>query len=434
MFALPRRHTNYLFATLALWSAGCARQQVNVPLPTPPEVVVVEEPPPPAKPPRVELVDEAGFYATAAETAWRQFNELWVARTGLARATKDYDKVTPWDIASVMAANYAGHKLGFLTDSAYLTRMRTTLKTLQRIPLYRKAVFHKMYFAQSARMANRAGKVSSTGYGWSATDQGRLLVWLKIIAENDPELTADVEKVVSRVKFPETVANGYLRGGMIGSRGRLWRFQEGRIGYEQYAARGFAMWGAPVDSALDVNRNAKPITVLGVPLLADRRGLDRLNSEPFVLYGLELGFTPDMETLARNVLAAQEARFQQTGKLTMVSEDAVSVPPHFFYYYCVYCNGKEFTVDVVTPGKHLDEPRWVSTKAAFGYHTLFPSFYTKSVMDQIASARSERGWSSGVFEKNGRSTQTYDINTAAVVLEAALYRRTERPLIQHRQP
>jgi hypothetical protein len=291
-----------------------------------------------------------------------------------------------------------------------------------------------MYLAETARMTNRAGKASSTGYGWSATDQGRLLVWLKIVAENDPALTDDVEKVVRRVRFAETVANGYLRGGMIGSRGQLWRFQEGRIGYEQYSAQGFAFWGAQVDSALDVNLNAKPITVMGVPLLADRRGLDRLNSEPFVLLGLELGFTPQMDSLARNVLAAQEARFQQTGKLTMVSEDAVSVPPHFFYYYCVYCNGKAFTVDVVTPGKHLDEPRWLSTKASFGYHTLMPSLYTKSVMDQIAAARGERGWSSGVFEKNGKSTQTYDINTAAVVLESALYRSIQRPLIQYRQP
>lgn len=378
---------------------------------------------------RVELENEDAFFDDAAAAAWRQFSGLWQPRTGLAAATRDYQKLTPWDLGSVMGATYSAHRLGLIDDAQYETMLSTTLRTLNRMPLYRGAVFHKMYLANTAQMVGRNGKASSVGYGWSATDLGRLLIWLRIVAETEPRFRADAQRIARRINFKETVANGYMYGGLLGTRGKLWKFQEGRIGYEQYAAQGFDYWGAAVANALDINKHARPTKVLGVPLLADARGLDRLNSEPFILMGIELGFSSGMETLARNVLAAQKARFEQTGKLTMVSEDAVSIPPYYFYYYCVLCNGRAFTVDVAETGKHLDEPRWVSTKASFGYHALMGTEYTKRVLEKVAAAKTDAGWSSGIFEESFKPTRTYDINTAAIVLEAALYRKLGRPLI-----
>jgi hypothetical protein len=380
--------------------------------------------------PRVELPNEGAFFEEAAAAAFTQFEGLWRPATGLASATPAYERLTPWDIASVIAANYSANRLGLLADAEYDTRMRKTLRTLNTMPLYRRAVFHKMYFAKNARMVGRNGQISSSGYGWSATDLGRLLNWLRIVAENEPALRPEVERVVRRIRFDETTADGYMVGGLIGTRGKLWKFQEGRIGYEQYAAEGYAYWGANVQNALDMRKHAKPANVLGIPVFADDRGLDRLNSEPFILMGIEIGLTPDMAELSRNVLAAQEARFAQTGKLTMVSEDAVSVPPHYFYYYCVLCNGRAFTVDVADTGLHLDKPRWISTKASFGYHALMGTEYTKRVLETVAKAKTKNGWSSGVFEESYEPTETYDINTAAVVLEAALYRKIGRPLLK----
>lgn len=378
---------------------------------------------------RVELEDEAAFFDDAARAAWRQFSELWRPGTGLAAATRDYPKLTPWDLGSVIGATYSAHRLGLIDDTQYEKRLSATLRTMKKMPLYRGAVFHKMYLANTAQMVGRNGRASSTGYGWSATDLGRLLIWLRILAETEPRFRADAQRIARRIDFKETVANGYMYGGLLGSRGQLWKFQEGRIGYEQYAAQGYDYWGAAVENALDINKHARPTTVLGVPLLADARGLDRLNSEPFILMGIELGFSAGMETLARNVLAAQKARFEQTGKLTMVSEDALNIPPYYFYYYCVLCNGRAFTVDVAETGKHLDQPRWVSTKASFGYHALLGTEYTKRVLEKVAAAKTNAGWSSGIFEESFEPTRTYDINTAAIVLEAALYRKLGRPLI-----
>lgn len=379
--------------------------------------------------PRAELENEQAFFDDAAAVAWNQFGKLWIERTGLANATPDYARLTPWDIASVIGATFSAHRLGLIEDAEYDKRLSATLRTLERMPLYRKAVFHKMYFANTAQMVGRNGKATTVGYGWSATDLGRLLLWLRIIAETEPQFRDEAQRVARRINFKETTANGYMVGGLWGTRGKLWKFQEGRIGYEQYAAQGYSYWGANVANALDIKKNARDTTVLGVPLLMDTRKLDRLNSEPFILMGIETGFSPGMEALARNVLAVQEARFEQSGKLTMVSEDAVSIPPYYFYYYCVLCNGRAFTVDVAETGRHLDKPRWISTKATFGYHALMGTEYTKKVLEKIAAAKSERGWSSGIFEETFEPTHTYDINTAAIVLEAAAYRKLGKPLL-----
>jgi hypothetical protein len=137
-----------------------------------------------------------------------------------------------------------------------------------------------------------------------------------------------------------------------------------------------------------------------------------------------------VQQLAVAVLKAQQNRYDQTGKITIVSEDAVNVAPEYFYYYCVLANGKPFVIDIAIPGRTMDSPRWVSTKAAFGWHALMPSDYTKKALDLVAKTRMEDGWASGVYEVTGKSTATRDINTAAVILEASAYQlRGGKPLI-----
>ena len=47
---------------------------------------------------------------------------------------------------------------------------------------------------------------------------------------------------------------------------------------------------------------------MGQSLLHDRRGGDKLTSEPFILMGMELGYQPPFDRLARAALAVQKAR------------------------------------------------------------------------------------------------------------------------------
>ena len=369
--------------------------------------------------------EEQKLYRDAAKVAWTYMAANYQKSTGFVNATADWANTTMWDVGGQILAFRAAKGIGLISAADYDAKTKKLLATLQRVPLFRKAAFNKVY-------DSKTGGIGAGGsHGFAATDLGRLLVALKILKETEPQYAAQIARIVARIDFHQVVKNGYLYGQLLGSTGKPVSFQEGRIGYEQYIARGFSEWGADVGNAMDLKKNSTPVTVYGVPLLKDTRYQDRLLSEPFVLYGLELGMPADLDQLASSVLAAQKARFDSTGKITIVSEDASTIAPYYFYYYCVYCNAKPFVIDVAEPGKELDSPRWVSTKAAFGWNALMPSDYTKKAVDYLTPAMdARRGWASGVMESAATSTNTWDINTASVVLEAAFYTlRGRKPLI-----
>jgi hypothetical protein len=130
------------------------------------------------------------------------------------------------------------------------------------------------------------------------------------------------------------------------------------------------------------------------------------------------------------VLAAQKARFDRTGQLTAVTEDALAVAPHYFYYYTLNFAGEDFAVAALTSRSPRSGPRWVSAKAAFAWYALFPGPYTWEVLQAVAPAADPGlGWSSGIYEESGRPTGAQNINTAAVILESALYHARRRPLL-----
>lgn len=372
---------------------------------------------------------ERQFYMEVAELAWAYMDANYQPATGLVNATPEYQYATTWDIGGQLLGFHSAKELGLLDHAEYDRRLRQTLLTLEHAELFRGLAYNKLY---STRNASMGAGPPPAGRGWSATDLGRLLIALKVISVRDPEHAAQAERIVHRISFGDVVKRGYTYGQLIGNSGRPWSFQEGRVGYEQYLATGFSLWGARVGNALNLRRNTQAVEVLGVRLLKDRREQDRLLSEPFILMELELGMPPDMRDLAAAVLAAQEARYETTGQITIVSEDAIGLAPYYFYYYCVYCNEKPFVVGVAALRGELDQPRWVSTKAAFGWHAIMPSEYTQKAMEYVEFARHpNRGWASGVFEGTHASTNTFDVNTAAVLLEIAYFQlRGGVPLIK----
>jgi len=133
---------------------------------------------------------------------------------------------------------------------------------------------------------------------------------------------------------------------------------------------------------------------------------------------------------ADELLAAMEERYHRSGRMTMLAEDAINVAPHYFFYYCAYANGKEFSLDVVDPKAMVDGPRWISTKGAFAWRVLRPSDYTAKALAAVMPARTAAGWASGVYEGDGRSTGSGNVNTAAVILEAALFKKRGAPLME----
>jgi len=377
------------------------------------------------------VVDERQLFLNAARIAWAFADRNYQPSTGLFRAHDTYQYVTLWDMASGLAAIYSAHELGFITEPLYNQRIQRLLNTLATADLFENVAFNRSYDSKTGRMIDRKERISSRGFGWSVTDLGRLLTWLRILAVNQPQFAAQAASVVKRLDMSRLIKDGYLQSEELSaSTGALHPFQEGRIGYEQYTAAGFALWGHRAENALNASLNALPVTVLGIPIVADRRGDERITSEPYIMIGMETGwYSPELRQQAWRVLAAQEARYKSTGILTAVSEDALPDPPYYFYYYDVYRQGRPFVVDG-PGGVYVESPRWISSKAAFGWHALLPSPYTLALVQAVEGAGIPgRGWGAGVYEGSLRPTGDASLNTAALILEAAVYNLRGRPFL-----
>ena len=213
---------------------------------------------------------DRALFLDAARTAWGYADRQYHPETGLINSVAGYPYATVWDIGSGLAALYSANQLGLLPDAAYDARMRRALRTLGTARLFEGTAFNKNYATRSGAFAgvnDRDTAGAAQGYGWSATDLGRLLVWLKVIAVNQPRYAADVQRVVDRLDFAKLVEDGYLWGAERGPAGEVRRHPEGRLGYEQYAAQGFALWGHRAEKALRLGENTFPVTVLDVPLV-----------------------------------------------------------------------------------------------------------------------------------------------------------------------
>jgi ankyrin repeat protein len=357
-------------------------------------------------------------FLAAARSAWAFLQNKYDRNTGFVVASYPYS--TLWDVGSMIAGAYCARQLGLLDDNGYETRVRRILTTLQHAPLYDGHTLNKTY-------DGRDGSVS-TPRGWSTTDYGRLLIWLRVVAL-DPRFTADAEAVVKRIDMSAILSDGYLWGESEEHAGRRQRYQEGTIGYEQYAAQGFALWGVRADKALRWQENALPVSIMDRPLVADYRRWDRLTPEPFLLWGLEVGWDPATAALVRDLLLVQQRRYEKTGLVTITGEDAIDIPPHYFYYYCIYANGLDFSVDVQNHRGGVEGPRWISAKAAYAFDALMPSHYTNLAVQAIDPAQTPSGIAAGVFERTRQSTGNFSVNTAAVILTAALYRERGVPVV-----
>jgi Protein of unknown function (DUF3131) len=430
------RSRQILVAFSILIGAGCGPSSCSSarqPAPQTPAAVVAIPEPTTEQPIAAAVVtpEERQQYLDAARLSWNFVSSITEPSTGLARAHANYSYVTLWDIAGVIAANYSAHELGFINDATYDAHIRRILATLSTVDLFERAAFNRIYDAKTGRMVDNASKISNIGAGWSSVDIGRLLVWLRILATKQPQYAPLATQVARRLDMSKVLSGGFLQGLQVDPKsGKRETFTEDEIGYQQYALSGFGMWGARVDpDGLDVRSNVAPVNVLGVRLLVTSPGNDRVMSEPFIMIGLETGFrSPQLRTQAAQVLAAQAARYQRTRIVTAVTEDALPDPPYYFYYYSVYHRGKSFVVESLDD-KPFDRPRWVSSKAAFGWNAVLPNAYTQLVLRTVRPAVTPNGWGSGVYEDTLQPTGVPSLNTAALIMESALYKTRGRPIL-----
>lgn len=361
-----------------------------------------------------------------AGAAWAWFERNTDAATGLTPSVEGFGGTTMWDSASTLMALLSARRLGVLDEAAFDKRMVAALASLGRMPLYRDTLPNKSYDFKSLAMTDYRNQPSEAGIGWSAIDIGRLLVPLNVIAWQHPRHTGAARKVIARWNTTQLARDGQLWGMQAGEGATLQLLQEGRLGYEQYAARTLALMGLDVDAAADPLAHLRWVQVEGIAVAADDRGPDKFGaqnpvvSEPWILSGLEFGWTRSSRELAWRVYRAQEERFRKTQVRTAATEDHVDRPP-YFVYNAVWNAGQPW-VAVTEKGESLPALRTLSTKAAFGWHALYRTPYTTQLVEAVAALHDPaRGWFAGVYEADGQPNKALTANTNAVVLESLAY-------------
>lgn len=366
-----------------------------------------------------------------AKTAWRYFENNTNADTGLVNSANRYPSTTMWETGSYFVAVISAQLLEVIDKDEAQARLSLALDTLAQIKLYDGILPNKAYNVQSGALVDYSNKPSDIGLGWSALDIARIAATFGLIEAHHPELSPKIAAILSRWDLDRMVRDGQLIGGNIAN-GALREDQEGRVGYEQYAAKAMMLFGFDMFDAYDVNEDIMVKDVEGQPIPVDTR-MHRntipafVVSEPYLFDGLEFGFDARSRKFASAIYRAQEARFQSTGQLTAVSETHLSEAP-YFAYSSVWGGGAPWAV-LSFKGERLDSRRTISTKAAFGWDALFQTEYTAKLLEALTPLGDpENGFPEGIYEIDGKPNSSVTANTNAVVL-ASLAFRVAGPLL-----
>lgn len=381
-----------------------------------------------------------------ARVAWTYFEKFYQPETGLVNSVGSYPSTTMWDTASYVSALVAAYSLELIDKREFDMRAHKLLHTLKTITLSKGEAPNKGYHTQTAEKVDYANQPADVGF--SANDIGRLLVWMKILKDRAPYLSNTVDSVALRWNFCNMIGeDGFLYGSLITNEGDVRYVQEGRLGYEEYAAKGFALWGFDVPGALDPNPLAFA-EVFGVRVPYDGRdprvfkSQNYVLTEGYILEGLELGWdlpTGDRLTggiatdgwraeFASRIYLAQQRRYEQTGILTARSEHQVAGPP-YFVYDAIFADG--YAWNTMSPS-HNYEPDHaaIAAKAAVGLWALWDTPYTDLLFESVAEIYDpERGYFEGVYENGDGIIDVQTANNNGIIL-AALLHKVEGPILQ----
>lgn len=375
-----------------------------------------------------------------ARIAWRYFENNYQENTGLVNAVQDYPSVTLWDTASYMSGMLAALEFGIIGRGTFDRRFSKLLGTLNTLPLFRDEVPNKVYNTQTAELVdyqNQPGEV-----GFSALDLGRLLIWLRIYKERFPAYAAAIDRSVLRWRFCNMIdQRGMMFGAFVDPASNETRYvQEGRLGYEEYAAKGFELWG--FDTTLAAM--AEPFELVpmhGVDIPYDRRDprlLDAHNyvvTESYVLDGIEFNWdlaldndSPDdvhthgwMADFAQRIYRVQENRYRETGIITARTEHQLDEAP-FFVYDTIYSNGRRWNT-LTDQGEYAPRFAAVAAKGALGLWVLWDTPYTDLLFNHIANLnRPDRGYYEGSYEDGRGPVATFTANNNGIMLATLLYK------------
>ncbi len=379
------------------------------------------------------LTPEEQVYARAA---WQYFVKNYQPATGFTNSTGGYPSGTLWDMGNYLMALNSVRWLNLIDQADFDARLNKFLTTLSNLKLFEDALPNKVYNAATGQIVDYGNNPIERGIGWSALDLGRLLAAFHVIRTCHPQYNDWLKGIVTKWQVARSLKDGQLFGATVLPDNKTLLVQEGRLGYEEYSARGYELWGFQAPKAISLEP-FKFVEINGVQIPVDTRDFKSSNannyvvSESYILDGIEFGLQGDLADYAARVLDVQKRRYDATGQLTAVSEDNIDQAPYFLYN-TVYANGEAWAT-ITDTNQPYPQLRSISTKAAFGWRYLFPdNTYAQKVFDAVKDLRHPdgSGYYGGIYEESKQPNKALTGNTNGLILEILYYKaRGNRPLI-----
>lgn len=373
---------------------------------------------------------------TYARAAWQYFVKNYQPATGFTNSTGGYPSGTLWDMGNYLMALNAARWLNITDQADFDARLNKFLTTLSSLKLFEDALPNKVYNAATAQMVDYGNNPLERGIGWSALDVGRILAAFDVIRTCHPQYNDWLKGIVAKWQVARSLKDGQLYGATVLPDNKTLLVQEGRLGYEEYGARGYQLWGFSAPKAIALEP-FKLVEINGVQIPVDTRDFQSTNannyvvSESYILDGIEFGLQGKLADFAARVLDVQKRRFDTTGQLTAVTEDNIDQAPYFLYN-TVYANGVNWAT-ITDANQPYPQFRSISTKAAFGWYYLFPdNSYAQKVFDAVKDLRSpdNGGFYAGIYEESKQPNKALTGNTNGLILEILYYKaQGNRPLI-----
>ncbi len=378
--------------------------------------------------PKKELTDNDNHIA---KTAWTYFQNNYQEETGLFNAANKYPSTTMWDTGSALAATIAAEDFGIINDKEFDDKVTALIKTLVTMDLFKGIAPNKVYNTKTMKMVTYANKVTPDGIGVSVLDLARLVSWLRALSCKHPKFKHQVDLAIGRWNFETLIKDGRMQSlKRYPDTDEIKSFQEGRLGYEQYAAKILEREGHKLNISSTYNNvDRKDIDIYGIKVATDNRTPEEYHSnnsvvsESYIMDAIENGYDDENTLLINNIFQVQKKRWEETGIVTAVSEDNINKKP-YFVYNTIFSGGKTW-VAKSSKGAILKEHKTVSNKAAIAMSLLYPEdTYSSVLFNKVKSAYDpKKGWYSGIYENGEGYNSSTTANTNGVILSALLYKK-----------
>lgn len=360
--------------------------------------------------------------------AWKFFQNDYQPATGMVNSVHGYPSTTLWDLASYLHGLFSAFEIGIIPEDTLKGRYVALMKGMKAMSLFEDRLPNKVYHTGTLAMTNYGNIPVSKGVGWSAMDIGRFLSVGHRIRHRFPHYWPLYVDVVQGWDLNYVLDRGVLRGVMFSTKDQSTRLvQEGKLGYEEYAAKGYLMMGLDAFDAMSYTDFLKFVPIGDEDIAVDTREVtyfpayNYILSEPYFLDGLEYGWDVNSAELAQRIFRVQKHRWEKKGILTAMSEDHIDQEPYFLYN-SIYANGESWTC-ISESGIVVPDLKTFSTKTAFAWNTLYADRYTEHLLEVAKTLyHPDLGWYAGRYEKSGKINTALTANTNGIILTCLSYR------------